>query len=150
MPHANAARNPNLNVADQITDLEQRLDRALQDAAIYWSQADTTLRCHSEDIAKIGEMLNAEATRRDWCDEYLAFVEDLNEHLHLPLQVPPTEWRVTITYEITADFVINCNEDEISDKAEKLYEKYYEPGFNLKMPDADVKFSDSRYNWEQM
>lgn len=150
MPHANAARNPDLYIADQIPDLEARLERALHEVAIWQSQAEVSSRCHHEDIAKIGEMLNAEATRRDWCNEYRAFVERVNQYLHTPLPLPPTEWRVTITYEVTAEFVVRCSDDDIEQQASDLYSKHQEPKFSFSVAGADIELADSSYDWEQM
>jgi len=150
MPSPQASRDPDKYIVDQVTDLEERLDRALQDVAIWQRQAEVSSQCHSEDIAKISEMLNAEATRRDWCNEYRAFVERVNQYLHTPLPLPPTDWRVTITYEVTAEFVVRCSDDDIEHQASDLYNKHQEPTFSFSVAGADIELADSSYDWEQM
>lgn len=59
---------------------------------------------HAEDIDRIGERLNDEATRRDWCGEYDAIVESLNTQLNLPLTERKREVEVLVSGYIRVPF----------------------------------------------
>ena len=50
--------------------------------------AMTRIRALETDITCIGEMLLAEAERRDWCDEYDDFCAKVNERLGRPALMP--------------------------------------------------------------
>jgi hypothetical protein len=76
------------------------------------SHVNECSRKHSEDIAKIGEHLIREARKREWCDVYDDFVDNLNTFLHIKLPARRKMHRMKMEFTVTVERLFEAQPGE--------------------------------------
>lgn len=95
-------------------------------------------QAHENDIALIGERLQAEAEQRNWCSEYDDVVEGLNRSLTKPLPVRSRTYTGNVSGYIRIPFSVSVSvevdrgsEDDVAEAIQAEFESTYDSARSL-------------------
>ena len=96
--------------------LQTQANALLRDLA---EREQTARTRHQNDILVISHALLEEADDRGWCDEFDKFVKNVNKGLNIELTERIKEYRITKTYLVTVNTIVECTPAEIDAKMEE-------------------------------
>ena len=81
--HKQEERTIVTDTIDSTTEINP-LQLELDDLKVRYENLQEVHRKYSQDLDTIGTMLKEEAERRDWCNDYNEFVDEVNAATHYP------------------------------------------------------------------
>jgi hypothetical protein len=104
-----------------VQELKDELLRVDGERKYYHTITISNLERHKQDVRFIGEALIEEANKRDWCNDYDKFVNQLNGRLVQQLPEREQKYVVSATFILKVSQQISAsNIDEANDKAAEM------------------------------
>lgn len=126
-----------------IPDMVQTLLRGLLSSNEEMAAYRDRFRKAEADWDKLGELLTAEANRRDWCSEYDRLVEEWNDSEFQMFELPKRKADYDVTVTVTATYTVTVTvEAEDEDAARELVEQDYDAHDVMRNSSGSFQYPD--------